>query len=49
MAQVGTFYDIFQWFSLITMIVFAFFGIGIILEEFSILVQILFLHIYVST
>jgi len=31
------------------MIVFAFFGLGIIFEEFSILIQLLFLHIYIST
>ncbi len=31
------------------MIVFAFFGLGIIFEEFSILIQLLFMHIYVST
>jgi hypothetical protein len=49
MDQMNSFYEFFQWFTLFTMIVFAFFGFGVIFEEFSILIQLLFLHIYTST
>jgi hypothetical protein len=31
------------------MIVAAFFGVGIIFEEFSIMIQLIFLHIYISS
>ncbi len=31
------------------MIVCAFFGIGVVFEEFSILLQLLFLHVYISS
>lgn len=49
MSQLDSFYNFFQWFTLITMIICAFFGAGIVFEEFSILLQLLFLHIYIST
>ena len=31
------------------MIICAFFGIGVIFEDFSIMLQVLFLHIYISS
>lgn len=49
MTQLYWFYNFFQWFALITMIVCVMLGIGIILEEFSILLQLLFLHVYISS
>ena len=48
-GQLYWFFRIFQWFALIVMIICAFFGIGVIFEDFSIMLQVLFLHIYISS
>lgn len=47
--QLYWFFRTIQWFVLIVMIVCAFFGIGVIFEDFSIVLQILFLHVYISS
>ena len=49
MNQVYWFYRFFQWFALILMIITVMLGIGIVMEEFSILLQLLFLHVYISS
>lgn len=48
-TQIYWFYRIFQWFALITMIVCIMLGIGVVFEEFSIMLQLLFLHVYISS
>lgn len=46
MDQLYDFFRFFCWFGIYTMLVSAFFGIGIIFEEFSIMLQLMFAHIY---
>lgn len=47
-TQLYWFFNFFQWFALITMIVCILLGIGVVFEEFSIVLQLLFLHVYIS-
>lgn len=47
--QLYWFFRTFQWFALIVMIICAFFGFGVVFEDFSIMLQILFLHVYISS
>ena len=49
MNQIFWFFVIFQWIALIGMIISAFCGVGIIMEDFCILLQIIFLHVYISS
>lgn len=49
MEQIYWFYNFFQWFALIVMIITIMLGIGVVFEEFSILLQLLFLHVYISS
>lgn len=48
-TQIYWFYTFFQWFALITMIVCIMLGVGVVFEEFSIMLQLLFLHVYISS
>lgn len=47
--QLYWFFRFFQWFTLIVMIICALLGVGVIFEDFSIMLQILFLHVYISS
>ena len=49
MNQIYWFFIIFQWIALIGMIISTFCGVSVIMEEFSILLQLLFLHVYVAS
>lgn len=48
-SQMYWFYTFFQWFALITMIVCIMLGVGVVFEDFSIMLQLLFLHVYISS
>ena len=49
MRQIFWFFLIFTWITLIGMIVFSLLGVGVILEDFSIMLQLIFLHVYISS
>lgn len=48
-SQVGSFFRFFTWFSLIVMIVCVMLGVGVVFEEFSIMMQIIYYHIYITS
>ena len=49
MDQLSFFFEFFTWYSLIIMIVAVGCGVGVVFEEFSQMMQIIFLHIYITS
>lgn len=43
----STFFEVLTWIAIIGVIVLSFFGNSVIMQEFSILLQIVFLHVYI--
>lgn len=49
MSQLSDFFTFFTWFALIVMIVTVGLGVGVVFEEFSQIMQIIYYHIYITT
>lgn len=49
MSQLSDFFTFFTWFALIVMIITVGLGIGVVFEEFSQIMQIIYYHIYITT
>lgn len=48
-SQLSDLFTFFTWFALITMIVAVGLGVGVVFEEFSQILQIIYLHIYITS
>ena len=48
-SQLSTFFHIFTWFTLIFMIICVMLGVGVVFEEFSIMLQLIYYHIYITS
>jgi hypothetical protein len=49
MRQISDFFTFFTWFTLITMIVAVALGLGVVFEEFSHMLQLIYLHVYITS